>query len=531
MKRGIGIIWLLKAGVRTGLIAAAMAVTVSMIAFAQTTESAIERAPATAKAAVANSSPTSDENSTSVQTGQPAKPAVPAVVEVEIQRRFNELRHELLDERIKLVDWWLDATAIFLTLLGIVAVIAGYVSFKRFHEIVAEARQHVTSSKQHAEEAQSLVEEIKAKRHEAESLVEKLNAETVGKDLDEAGRAAESVQGNPAASLIDQAIAAAVLLQRQGEIEKAIEKWRAVAHVSEKNDNNLAASAWFSVGYLLQDLEDSILAYDKAIRLKPDLAEAYNNRGNARAALGQYVEAIADFDEAIRLKPNDAEFYSNRGNAKHTLGRHDKVLTDYDEAIRLKPDFAEAYSNRGTAKRALGRYDEALTDYDEAIRLKPDFAEAYNNRGITKVASGRYDDAIADHDQAIRLKPKYAGAYSNRGNAKHALGRHDEALIDYDEAIRLKPDDAEVYSNRGNVKHALGRHDEALTDYDEAIRLKPTLAVVYTNRGNAKYSLGLKDEARNDFETALELARNTNNANIVDQAEQLLRDLDRDEGS
>ena len=426
-------IWLLKAGVRTWLVAAAMAVTLPMITFAQVTEPAIESAPAMAKAAVANSSPTSDgkgtHNGTSVQTSPPARPAIPAAADVEIQRHFNELRSELLDDRTKLVDWWLEATAIFLTLLGIVAVIAGYLSFKRFREIETEARQNVRASKQHAEEAQSLVEEIKAKRHEAESLVEKLNAETVGKDLDEAGRAAESVRGNPAASLIDQAIAVAVLLQKQGEIENAIEKWRAVAHVAEGTDNNLAAAAWFSVGYLLQNenLEDAILAYDEAIHLKPDLAEAYTNRGNVKIELGRHVEAIADYDEAIRLKDDKA--YTNRGVSKTALGRHDDAMADHDEAIRRNPNFAEAYSNRGATKAALRRYNDAITDYDKAIHLKPDLAEAYRNRGNTKVVLGR------------------------------------------------------------------------------------------------------KDEARKDFKTALELARNAGNANIVDQAEQLLRDLDADEGS
>ena len=48
----------------------------------------------------------------------------------------------------------------------------------------------------------------------------------------------------------------------------------------------------------------------------------------------------------------------------------------------------------------------------------------------------------------------------------------------------------------------------------------------YGNRGNAKNALGLKDEARKDFETTLELARNANNAGVVAQAEQSLRDLD-----
>ena len=113
---------LLTARVRTGLVAAAMAATVPMITFAQTTEPAIESAPAATKEAEANASPTGDENDTSVQ-----RPAVPALVEVEIQRRFNELRRELLDDRVKLVDWWLVAIAIVLTFFGIV------VAIRRFH--------------------------------------------------------------------------------------------------------------------------------------------------------------------------------------------------------------------------------------------------------------------------------------------------------------------------------------------------------------------------------------------------------------
>ena len=222
---------LLTAGIRAALVAAAMAVAVPMIAFAQTTEPAIESTPAAAKPNAAQTSPTEDANNTdkgtAAQAKAPAKPATPTSTDVEMQRRFNELQRRLLDDREKLVDWWLVAITIVLGILALVSVLLGYVGFRRFQKIEAEARENVTTSKQHAEAARSLVEEIKAKRDEAESLVEELDAETVGKNPDEAGRAAESVQGNPAASLIDQAIAAAVLFQRQGEIDKAVETWRA----------------------------------------------------------------------------------------------------------------------------------------------------------------------------------------------------------------------------------------------------------------------------------------------------------------
>ena len=361
-------------------------------------------------------------------------------VEVETQRRFNELREKLLDDRAEYIDRWLAVIAIVLTFFGIVISIAGYFSFKKFRGIEAEARQNVTASKQYTKEAQSLVEEIKAKRGEAELLVEKLNAEKVGEDPDEAGRVAKSVQENPTASLINQAMASAVLLQRQGEIENAIERWRAVAYIAEESNDDLAATAWFSVGYLLfqqKKPEDAIAAYDQAIRLKPDLAEAYNNRGAVKRELGRYEDAIADHDQAIRLKPDYSQAYTNRGIVKRALGRYEDAIADHDQAIRLKPDLAEAYNNRGAVKAILERYEDAIADYDQAIRLKPDYSQAYYNRGTMKAVLERYEDAIADYDQAIRIDPNDAQAYYDRGVAKNSLDRMDEARQDFERARDL----------------------------------------------------------------------------------------------
>ena len=58
----------------------------------------------------------------------------------------------------------------------------------------------------------------------------------------------------------------------------------------------------------------------RAIRIKPDYADAYHNRGGAYADKGEYDRAIADFTTAIRIKPDHAETYRNRGVA-HTQQR------------------------------------------------------------------------------------------------------------------------------------------------------------------------------------------------------------------
>ncbi len=100
---------LLTAGIRTALVATAMAAAVPMIAFAQTAEPAIESAPVSAKPTAVQTSPAGDANNTdkgiSVKANAPAKPAIPATGEGDIQRRFNELRRELLDDRADPIDW------------------------------------------------------------------------------------------------------------------------------------------------------------------------------------------------------------------------------------------------------------------------------------------------------------------------------------------------------------------------------------------------------------------------------------------
>jgi len=214
----------------------------------------------------------------------------------------------------------------------------------------------------------------------------------------------------------------------------ATEQKAAASAAPAVQEEELTAQQWFERGFAVADVDEQLRFYTEAIRLKPDYAEAYTNRGVARRAKGDV----------------------------------DGALQDYTEAIRLKPDCVEAYTNRGVARRAKGDVDGALQDYTEAIRLKPDYAQTYNNRG-----NAREDDvdALQDYTEAIRLKPDYATAFYNRGNARRAQGDMDGALQDLAEAIRLKPDFALAFHNRGLVRSAKGDKEGALQDCAEAIRL------------------------------------------------------------
>ena len=109
-------------------------------------------------------------------------------------------------------------------------------------------------------------------------------------------------------------------------------------------------------------------------------------------------EALASYDKAIALKPDYAEAFNNRGIALKELKRLDEALASYDKAIALKPGYADAFNNRGNALKELKLFDEALASFDKAIALKPDSADAYLNRALTRLLVGRYKEGWADYE-------------------------------------------------------------------------------------------------------------------------------------
>ena len=97
--------------------------------------------------------------------------------------------------------------------------------------------------------------------------------------------------------------------------------------------------------------------------------EQWIDEGIRLHGLKQYGEALAAFDQAIRLDPNYATAYNNKGYALNNLGRYEEALTACNQAIRLKPGYAVAYRNKGNALQALGRTKEAQQAFDAARQL------------------------------------------------------------------------------------------------------------------------------------------------------------------
>ncbi|HZD47608.1 MAG TPA: tetratricopeptide repeat protein [Silvibacterium sp.] len=197
---------------------------------------------------------------------------------------------------------------------------------------------------------------------------------------------------------------------RMSRVEQA-----AASAAPRVKERELTAQEWFEKGLNSTDPDEQIRCYGEAIRLKPDFASAFNNRGLARCGNGDPDGALEDYDQAIRLEPGYAGAFYNRGLACEDKGDLDGALQDYDQAIRLKPDFAIAFHNRGRARYVKGDLDEALQDFGQAIRLNPDYADPFYGRASIWEAKGTPSAAITDFQKYLDL-----GGGSRDGFAEEA---------------------------------------------------------------------------------------------------------------
>jgi len=157
-----------------------------------------------------------------------------------------------------------------------------------------------------------------------------------------------------------------------------------------------------SIGlFLLLSLAGGLADSGGMLTEQEDGPKALLDRGDSHLAAREYDKAISEYTRAIQLKPDFAEAYNNRAYAFYS--KYDGTgnpLADLNRALELRPDFPHAYNTRGCVYMASGDPDKAIADFNRAIRLQPNYPRAYRNRANAFLRKGRIDLAIADFERA-----------------------------------------------------------------------------------------------------------------------------------
>jgi len=144
-------------------------------------------------------------------------------------------------------------------------------------------------------------------------------------------------------------------------------------------------------------------AFQQALKLDPELAEAHFRLGLTYDALGQEQEAEAACKKAVEaykkyLSTNgnndDAEAHYNLGQTYAGLHLYSEAVREYRQSTRLKPDDAAIHYDLGLALMRLAQYDEASSAFTKSLELDPENYRAEDElveaqEGVKRIRAGK----------------------------------------------------------------------------------------------------------------------------------------------
>jgi tetratricopeptide (TPR) repeat protein len=163
---------------------------------------------------------------------------------------------------------------------------------------------------------------------------------------------------------------------------------RQLAHLEIRRKKQLikapkAGEEWLEQGLRLVDRGvyfDANNAFTQAIKLNPQLADAYLYRATAKLladfdydSLHRFnapLDPIADLTTAIQLQPNRADLYKLRATAYQVNSDYPKALADVNRAIALTPKNLELYFQRQKIHITLGNTQAEQADVEQIRRLE-----------------------------------------------------------------------------------------------------------------------------------------------------------------
>ena len=149
-----------------------------------------------------------------------------------------------------------------------------------------------------------------------------------------------------------------------------------------------------------------IVAYEKAIELKPDYAEAWHALASAHLSRKEYAQALSAAKEATRLEPSDWKGWLFLGMCYDATKSYDETIDAWQQAERLAPTgskssilawVGEAYAKKGDREQVLRIY-RGLKGSDPKIAEK--FFREYI---LPQPAATAQPKKMSQRDQLLRI--------------------------------------------------------------------------------------------------------------------------------
>ena len=313
----------------------------------------------------------------------------------------------------------------------------------------------------------------------------------LGSLLSEQGKLDEALQQlKEAAGLLpDSAEAHNALgegLHSAGEIEASRPEFEKAVRLNPK-----LAQAQCNLGMVLGELGELPAAaghLDAAIKLMGSTEEAavsHYFRAKVYTQEGRTDKAMAELDIALKLKPGLAAAWSDLGQARKSQQDDAGALAAFERSVSLDPDDAAAQARLGAEYLHRKQAHQAVAHLERALQLDPADQTALFNLQIALRQDGREEEArdvsaklaalIQRKDQGLQNNLT-ANRLNNEGVKLQQAGDLRGALAKYSAAHELNPDSELFLFNMAVTLLRVGRWKEGLAALDECRARDPNNA-------------------------------------------------------
>jgi tetratricopeptide (TPR) repeat protein len=157
-----------------------------------------------------------------------------------------------------------------------------------------------------------------------------------------------------------------------------------------------------------QDREAAIRHLEKAVRLAPQFADAWNRLGTISYKAQEYPNAERYFREAMEQDPTSYAPLVNLGAALLSQGKLHDALTVNLEAVERQSDDPLAHAQLGGTYFALGELDQAERHLKTAkMKDEKHFSNPQLMLARIYVQQENYSAVIEELEEFLRLHPDY----------------------------------------------------------------------------------------------------------------------------
>ena len=213
----------------------------------------------------------------------------------------------------------------------------------------------------------------------------------------------------------------------------------------------------------------ALLNLEAAIRVKPDLADAYLVRTQVYASMGDADRAIESLEKYIELT-QDTSLYETVAQLQEAKGDIQAAQAAYDKYVAgAGAEVEEAGFQAGLYKMENGNFAEAITDFEAYTENETFGAGAMFNIGVCKMNLGDYAGAIEAFTGCEEKGGTFEGLYYNRGVCSLLSEKWESAAADFTKSIETEPFTEDSRYNLAICKMQMNDYEGAAATFTEYI--------------------------------------------------------------